>query len=198
MRVGCFVLRRRANRIGCRSSVWRRWSHRSRSCYLIIMTAGEFEVVIAGAGIAGLTAGDQRAPGPQDAGFHRRRSRRPTPEYRKGRWLSRLPREAKLIHHPRLGTPILCSSPPGIFRFTSGCLALPAKPSVLRQRDGPSLLPQRLAVADRPRRDRLDARTRSRARTGAGVAPSLEAHDRKPLTPQRLRAICSRASTSVT
>lgn len=34
-----------------------RWSHRSRSCYLISMTAGEFEVVIAGAGIAGLTAG---------------------------------------------------------------------------------------------------------------------------------------------
>jgi hypothetical protein len=72
--------------------------------------------------------------------------------------------------------------PSGLFRFTSGCLAVPAKPRALRQRDGPSLLPQRLAVADRPRPDRLDARTRSRARTCAGVTTSLEPHDPRPLT----------------
>jgi len=54
-----------------------------------------------------------------------------------------------------------------------------------------------LAVADRPPQDRLDARTRSRARTCAGVTPSLEPHDPRSPRPQRLRAICSRASTSV-
>jgi hypothetical protein len=82
--------------------------------------------------------------------------------------------------------------PAGLFRLMSGYLAFPAKPSALRQRAGPSPLLQRLAVADCPRRDRLDARTRSRARTCAGVAPSartcagvapsLEHHDPKSLT----------------
>jgi hypothetical protein len=64
----------------------------------------------------------------------------------------------------------------------SGCLSFPAKPSALRQCAGPSLLPQRLAVVDCPRRDRFDARIRSRARTCAGVAPSLDHHEPNSLT----------------
>jgi hypothetical protein len=85
---------------------------------------------------------------------------------------------------PSLQRSVGASVPPsGLLRFMrSGCPALPAKPSALRRRAGSSPLLQRLAAADCPRRDRLGARTRSRVRTCAGVAPSLEDHDPKSLT----------------
>jgi hypothetical protein len=64
--------------------------------------------------------------------------------------------------------------PAGFFSLTSGCRALPARPRALRRHGGANPAPQPRAIADCPRRDRLDAHTPSRARTGAGVTPSLD------------------------
>jgi hypothetical protein len=69
---------------------------------------------------------------------------------------------------------------------------LAPKPRVPRQRSGQVPLPQRLAVADCLQRDRLDARTRSRARTCAGVTLSLEHHGPQSHTPQRFCLIFAR------
>jgi hypothetical protein len=66
----------------------------------------------------------------------------------------------------------------GVGRLTLRlCRALRARRSVLQQHAGSSPLLQHPAVADCPRLDRLDARTRSTGRTCAGVSSSLEPHD---------------------
>ena len=70
----------------------------------------------------------------------------------------------------------------------NGCRQLPARPRALQQHGGSNPQLPLYVSADYLRRDRLDARTRSKVRTGAGVTPSLELYDSKSLPSQRLSA----------